>query len=228
MPNISRQDTHDKIDKIDKNVSANNEPSITHNKSKNVTILLENNVSYNISQINSSKNNNTETNKSIFHTTMSKLTSTSKYLFESNTIFTHRFSLMDETFSHHSQQLGKNLDYRYSTSSGLSHRNQHHDDDSSHLKQDFLDEHDEIAAETEPTNKAHSESPNITTSNSNGNSHFVFKDGGSGWFVVIASCWCFGIIISMQNSYSLLYSSIIEKYQNETNHVAYAGVTLLF
>lgn len=52
---------------------------------------------------------------------------------------------------------------------------------------------------------------------------FVHKDGGMGWIVVIASCWCFGIVISMQNSYSLLYNSIIEKYKNSTNPVSYAG-----
>jgi len=54
-------------------------------------------------------------------------------------------------------------------------------------------------------------------------STFLHKDGGKGWFVVLASCWCFGIILTMQNTYSLLYNNMIETYKNSTNHVLYAG-----
>ena len=106
---------------------------------------------------------------------------------------------MDETLN-----TAKYSDYRYSTSTGLNQQG-HHDEN---------EECDETKPNKSLTHTVHSE---------NENNSFTIKDGGSGWLVVIASCWCFGIIISMQNSYSLLYNSIIEKYKNETNHVAYAG-----
>ena len=55
--------------KTEKVEISGNETTLIQNKSKNVTILLENNISYNINQSNNSKNNN-DSNKSIFHNTI--------------------------------------------------------------------------------------------------------------------------------------------------------------
>ena len=52
---------------------------------------------------------------------------------------------------------------------------------------------------------------------------FVHREGGFGWMVVFASCWCFGFIIAVSNSYSLIYNSLVDNYQNVTNNVVYAG-----
>jgi hypothetical protein len=61
----------------------------------------------------------------------------------------------------------------------------------------------------------------------NEDSTFVHEDGGKGWLVVLASCWCFGIILTMQNTYSLLYNNMVETYANTTNHVLYAGYLMV-
>jgi hypothetical protein len=52
---------------------------------------------------------------------------------------------------------------------------------------------------------------------------FVHREGGYGWIVVFASCWCFGFIIAVSNSYSLIYNSLVDNYRNVTNNVVYAG-----
>jgi hypothetical protein len=157
MNNTVTEKISEKTEKV--NIS-NNETTLVQNKSKNVTILLENNISYNINQSNNSKNN-TESNKSIFHNTISKLNRTSKYLFESNAIFTHRFSLKDECSS-----VPKNLDYRYSTSTQLDNTN-------------ILNEKDDTT-ETKKIKKS-----SIAVISDEKEKSFVCKDGGSGWFVVI-------------------------------------------
>ena len=148
--------------KTEKINNSENETTLIQNKSKNFTILLENNISYNINHSNNSKNN-TDSNKSIFHSTISKLNRTSKYLFESNTIFTHRFSLKDECPS-----VAKSLDYRYSTSTQIAHK-------------DSLDEKDG-SSEIKSTKTL---SPPLKSDDKE--NIFEFKDGGSGWFVVIGT-----------------------------------------
>lgn len=148
--------------KTEKVEISGNETTLIQNKSKNVTILLENNISYNINHSNNSKNN-TDSNKSIFHNTISKLNRTSKYLFESNTIFTHRFSLKDECPNE-----VKSLD-RFNTSTQL-------------YSKDFSEEKDD-SVEIKP-NKSLSSS---IKSDEKEKMSFTFKDGGSGWFVVIGT-----------------------------------------
>jgi hypothetical protein len=47
------------------------------------------------------------------------------------------------------------------------------------------------------------------------------RDGGWGWIVVIAACWCYGLVMSMQNSYSILVKDLTQQYQNNTHTILY-------
>ena len=59
------------------------------------------------------------------------------------------------------------------------------------------------------------------------NENFIRKEGGWGWVVVIASAYCFGIIIGMINNYALVYDKLIEVYSETKHHILYAGIFLL-
>ena len=52
---------------------------------------------------------------------------------------------------------------------------------------------------------------------------FVYREGGWGWLVVIASGYCFGILIGLLNDYSLLYNQMTKDFKDTENHVLYAG-----
>ena len=50
---------------------------------------------------------------------------------------------------------------------------------------------------------------------------FEYKEGG--WVVVVATSYCFGILIGMINNYALVYDELINVYKTTENHVVYAG-----
>ena len=50
-----------------------------------------------------------------------------------------------------------------------------------------------------------------------------YSEGGYGWIVVVATGYCFGILIGMINNYSLLYNELDRVYVNTQNHVLYSG-----
>ena len=52
---------------------------------------------------------------------------------------------------------------------------------------------------------------------------FVYKEGGWGWVVVIATSYCFGILVGMMNNYALIYNKLEIVYNGTENHVFYAG-----
>jgi len=56
------------------------------------------------------------------------------------------------------------------------------------------------------------------------NEQFEYKEGGYGWVVVVATGYCFGILIGMLNNYSLLYNELDRVYNNTQNHVLYSGI----
>ena len=53
--------------------------------------------------------------------------------------------------------------------------------------------------------------------------NFVYKEGGWGWVVVIATSYCFGILVGMMNNYALIYNKLEIVYNGTENHVFYAG-----
>ena len=52
----------------------------------------------------------------------------------------------------------------------------------------------------------------------------VYKEGGWGWIVVIATGYSFGIIIGLINNYALIYNEFDRVYNQTENHVFYAGM----
>ena len=53
---------------------------------------------------------------------------------------------------------------------------------------------------------------------------FVYREGGlRAWLVVIASGYCFGILVGLLNDYSLIYNQMIKDFNGTDNHVLYAG-----
>lgn len=52
---------------------------------------------------------------------------------------------------------------------------------------------------------------------------FVYKEGGWGWVVVIATSYCFGILVGMMNNYALIYNKFEIVYNGTENHIFYAG-----
>ncbi len=57
----------------------------------------------------------------------------------------------------------------------------------------------------------------------NDNKNFVYKEGGWGWIVVVASSYCFGILYGMVGNYALIYNKFEIVYKTTPNHVLYAG-----
>lgn len=55
------------------------------------------------------------------------------------------------------------------------------------------------------------------------NKDFIYKEGGWGWVVVIASGYCFGILIGMINNYALIYNELVKVHNGTANHVVYSG-----
>jgi len=51
----------------------------------------------------------------------------------------------------------------------------------------------------------------------------VHKEGGYGWVVVIATGYCFGVLISMVNTYALVVNELNEVYESSDNHVLYSA-----
>lgn len=45
-----------------------------------------------------------------------------------------------------------------------------------------------------------------------GEAEFVHPEGGWGWVVMLASMWCNGSVFGIQNSFGLLYLSLLEKF----------------
>lgn len=53
---------------------------------------------------------------------------------------------------------------------------------------------------------------------------FKYKEGGWGWMVVVATGYCFGILIGMINNYALIYNELDSVYNGTVkNHVVYCG-----
>jgi len=53
---------------------------------------------------------------------------------------------------------------------------------------------------------------------------FIYKEGGWGWMVVVATGYCFGILIGMINNYALIYNELDSVYNGTVkNHVVYCG-----
>ena len=53
---------------------------------------------------------------------------------------------------------------------------------------------------------------------------FSYREGGvRAWLVVIASGYCFGILVGLLNDYSLLYNQMIKDFNSTENHILYAG-----
>ena len=53
---------------------------------------------------------------------------------------------------------------------------------------------------------------------------FNYKEGGWGWMVVVATGYCFGILIGMINNYALIYNELDTVYNGTVkNHVVYCG-----
>jgi hypothetical protein len=57
---------------------------------------------------------------------------------------------------------------------------------------------------------------------------FVHMEGGlGGWMVVIASGYCYGILIGMMSNYALIYNGLEKEYNTTENHVLYTGKCLM-
>lgn len=62
------------------------------------------------------------------------------------------------------------------------------------------------------------------SSTDNSEPEFVYREGGvRAWLVVIASGYCFGILVGLLNDYSLIYNQMIKDFNATENHVLYAG-----
>jgi hypothetical protein len=53
--------------------------------------------------------------------------------------------------------------------------------------------------------------------------NFVYKEGGWGWVVVIATGYTFGILMGLINNYALIYNELDVVYNQTENRVFYAG-----
>jgi len=51
----------------------------------------------------------------------------------------------------------------------------------------------------------------------------IYKEGGWGWVVVLATGYSFGIIIGLINNYALIYNEFDKVYAQTENHIFYAG-----
>ena len=65
---------------------------------------------------------------------------------------------------------------------------------------------------------------NVDTNHTQLNSKFVYKEGGFGWIVVLATGYCFGVLIGMINNYALILNEIDRVYNETENHVVYSGL----
>ncbi len=53
---------------------------------------------------------------------------------------------------------------------------------------------------------------------------FKHREGGFlAWLVVVASGYCFGILIGMMNNYALIYNGLEKEYNSTENYVVYTG-----
>ncbi len=52
---------------------------------------------------------------------------------------------------------------------------------------------------------------------------FHYKEGGWGWLVVVATSYCFGVLVGMMNNYALIYNKLEIVYNGTENHVFYAA-----
>ena len=59
---------------------------------------------------------------------------------------------------------------------------------------------------------------------SNDTSDFEYKEGGWGWVVVVATGYCFAILIGMVNNYALIHNKFVVVYNSTENHVFYSGM----
>jgi hypothetical protein len=50
-----------------------------------------------------------------------------------------------------------------------------------------------------------------------------FVEGGLGWLILLATIWSYGVIIGMQNNYSILYLELIQVYNTTKHNVLYSG-----
>ncbi len=58
----------------------------------------------------------------------------------------------------------------------------------------------------------------------NDHQDFKYKEGGFGWIVVIATGYCFGVLIGMINNYALILNELDRVYNETENHVLYSGL----
>jgi hypothetical protein len=56
------------------------------------------------------------------------------------------------------------------------------------------------------------------------NETFVYREGGFGWIVVLATGYSFGVLIGMVNNYALIMNEIDRVYNETEHHVLYAGI----
>ena len=69
-----------------------------------------------------------------------------------------------------------------------------------------------------------SDEEDFKSSADNSEPEFVYREGGvRAWLVVIASGYCFGILVGLLNDYSLIYNQMIKDFNGTDNHVLYAG-----
>jgi hypothetical protein len=51
----------------------------------------------------------------------------------------------------------------------------------------------------------------------------IYREGGWGWVIVLATGYSFGIIIGLINNYALIYNEFDKVYAQTENHIFYAG-----
>jgi hypothetical protein len=50
-----------------------------------------------------------------------------------------------------------------------------------------------------------------------------FKEGGIGWLILFTTVWSYGIIIGMQNNFSIIYLDLLKVYNSTEHSVMYSG-----
>ena len=51
----------------------------------------------------------------------------------------------------------------------------------------------------------------------------INKESAWGWVVVLASSYCFGIVVGMINNYALIYDQLIKEFSTTEHNVFYSG-----
>jgi len=51
----------------------------------------------------------------------------------------------------------------------------------------------------------------------------IYKESAWGWVVVLASSYCFGIVVGMINNYALIYDQLIKEFSTTQHNVFFSG-----